>query len=158
MNRSSYHPFVTPENRFTCTIHNSSYITSFLPVTPLLFFFFFLMIRRPPRSTLFPYTTLFRSEQREVERHHLDDGPESEHRGPDADAGESRLGDRRVDDPLGPELRQEPLRHLVGALVEPDLLADHDDARVAAHLLAERQVQGLAVRHHRHLSPPCRCR
>src|SRR5882757_10889631 len=29
-----------------------------------LFFFFFLMIRRPPRSTLFPYTTLFRSAPR----------------------------------------------------------------------------------------------
>src|SRR2546430_15205156 len=28
------------------------------------FFFFFLMIRRPPRSTLFPYTTLFRSPAR----------------------------------------------------------------------------------------------
>src|SRR5258706_10097079 len=28
------------------------------------FFFFFLMIRRPPRSTLFPYTTLFRSRAR----------------------------------------------------------------------------------------------
>src|SRR2546425_3026360 len=28
---------------------------------PCIFFFFFLMIRRPPRSTLFPYTTLFRS-------------------------------------------------------------------------------------------------
>src|SRR2546430_16391647 len=28
-----------------------------------LFFFFFLMIRRPPRSTLFPYTTLFRSRE-----------------------------------------------------------------------------------------------
>src|SRR2546430_12347432 len=27
-------------------------------------FFFFLMIRRPPRSTLFPYTTLFRSTRR----------------------------------------------------------------------------------------------
>src|SRR2546429_3151918 len=26
-----------------------------------IYFFFFLMIRRPPRSTLFPYTTLFRS-------------------------------------------------------------------------------------------------
>src|SRR5258708_22252818 len=26
-----------------------------------MFYFFFLMIRRPPRSTLFPYTTLFRS-------------------------------------------------------------------------------------------------
>src|ERR1039457_6510409 len=29
----------------------------------MLLFFFFLMIRRPPRSTLFPYTTLFRSVQ-----------------------------------------------------------------------------------------------
>src|SRR5258706_12997280 len=28
-----------------------------------LVFFFFLMIRRPPRSTLFPYTTLFRSDE-----------------------------------------------------------------------------------------------
>src|SRR5438045_9450015 len=33
---------------------------------PFLFFFFFLMIRRPPRSTLFPYTTLFRSDIRVV--------------------------------------------------------------------------------------------
>src|SRR2546425_8147672 len=30
----------------------------------MLLFFFFLMIRRPPRSTLFPYTTLFRSTSR----------------------------------------------------------------------------------------------
>src|SRR2546425_7097475 len=30
----------------------------------MVFFFFFLMIRRPPRSTLFPYTTLFRSRPR----------------------------------------------------------------------------------------------
>src|SRR2546427_7388883 len=34
-----------------------------LAPTPFLFFFF-LMIRRPPRSTLFPYTTLFRSSRR----------------------------------------------------------------------------------------------
>src|SRR5689334_24715006 len=33
---------------------------SYLPIIFFLFFFF-LMIRRPPRSTLFPYTTLFRS-------------------------------------------------------------------------------------------------
>src|SRR5260370_13266860 len=33
-----------------------------------LFFFFFLMIRRPPRSTLFPYTTLFRSRDRYFEK------------------------------------------------------------------------------------------
>src|SRR5471030_3347446 len=31
------------------------------PSLVFLFIFFFLMIRRPPRSTLFPYTTLFRS-------------------------------------------------------------------------------------------------
>src|SRR5256885_7249996 len=36
-------------------------------------FFFFLMIRRPPRSTLFPYTTLFRSLDGALARaHHLD--------------------------------------------------------------------------------------
>src|SRR6266536_5511156 len=35
-------------------------LTSYTPHLFLLFFFF-LMIRRPPRSTLFPYTTLFRS-------------------------------------------------------------------------------------------------
>src|SRR2546430_5086132 len=34
------------------------------------FFFFFLMIRRPPRSTLFPYTTLFRSGLLAVRRAH----------------------------------------------------------------------------------------
>src|SRR5258708_21826308 len=51
-------------------------------------FFFFLMIRRPPRSTLFPYTTLFRSEElarqrralpwEKVEKQYVFDGPNSE--------------------------------------------------------------------------------
>src|SRR6266704_301942 len=36
--------------------------------TDLLFIVFFLMIRRPPRSTLFPYTTLFRSRRSEPRR------------------------------------------------------------------------------------------
>src|ERR1051326_9010981 len=35
-------------------------------VCVVCYFFFFLMIRRPPRSTLFPYTTLFRSSFDEV--------------------------------------------------------------------------------------------
>src|ERR1019366_10410097 len=40
-----------------------SRVSDFRRSSPLCFclFFFFLMIRRPPRSTLFPYTTLFRS-------------------------------------------------------------------------------------------------
>src|SRR5256885_10605225 len=33
-----------------------------------MLFFFFLMIRRPPRSTLFPYTTLFRSIDESIKR------------------------------------------------------------------------------------------
>src|SRR3712207_7736983 len=45
-------------------------------------FFFFLMIRRPPRSTLFPYTTLFRSRGSVPRR--------------DALLGRRRLGGRRV--------------------------------------------------------------
>src|ERR1051326_9266518 len=36
-------------------------VSTLVFVTFVLCFFFFLMIRRPPRSTLFPYTTLFRS-------------------------------------------------------------------------------------------------
>src|SRR5215475_11116187 len=37
-------------------------------VNPYIYIFFFLMIRRPPRSTLFPYTTLFRSGPRRRRR------------------------------------------------------------------------------------------
>src|SRR2546425_7642675 len=38
-------------------------------MSPLrILFFFFLMIRRPPRSTLFPYTTLFRSKHESLNR------------------------------------------------------------------------------------------
>src|SRR2546425_8728868 len=46
--------------------------------------FFFLMIRRPPRSTLFPYTTLFRSGRARV----ADRGVE--HRGREHEGGERR--------------------------------------------------------------------
>src|SRR5437016_7965293 len=38
------------------------YTSCYCSISYLLSFFFFLMIRRPPRSTLFPYTTLFRSQ------------------------------------------------------------------------------------------------
>src|SRR3989475_8251235 len=53
-----------------CALYSSvfSSFTSPIALVHLFFFFFFLMIRRPPRSTLFPYTTLFRSF----------DGPEDE--------------------------------------------------------------------------------
>src|SRR5436305_14412991 len=47
----------TTETMFTWAINYILYTA----MTNALIFFFFLMIRRPPRSTLFPYTTLFRS-------------------------------------------------------------------------------------------------
>src|SRR2546429_1503313 len=47
----------------------------------LAIFFFFLMIRRPPRSTLFPYPTLFRSKsRRHRERHQLQHRHDLHHR------------------------------------------------------------------------------
>src|SRR2546422_11047011 len=49
----------------SCVCVSYSYRVFFSIVYGLMFsvlFFFFLMIRRPPRSTLFPYTTLFRSQ------------------------------------------------------------------------------------------------
>src|SRR5258706_5711312 len=54
-------------------------LTASLQYSACVVIFFFLMIRRPPRSTLFPYTTLFRSEAAahgagaaEVRAHHAD--------------------------------------------------------------------------------------
>src|SRR3989449_8751425 len=46
----------------------SLFFFHYYSLTFFIFFFFFLMIRRPPRSTLFPYTTLFRSDAAGLER------------------------------------------------------------------------------------------
>src|SRR6266705_5918439 len=47
-------------------ISNVRYLRNFIFLLPVSFFF--LMIRRPPRSTLFPYTTLFRSRSGSIRR------------------------------------------------------------------------------------------
>src|SRR5207342_3957814 len=50
---------------FFCLFFFCFFLLSFFLLFFIFFvFFFFLMIRRPPRSTLFPYTTLFRSPTR----------------------------------------------------------------------------------------------
>src|SRR5438105_14140358 len=55
-----------------CSLYQSSSALTFCcflyRIYYSLFFFFFLMIPRPPRSTLFPYTTLFRSQVDGVSR------------------------------------------------------------------------------------------
>src|SRR3712207_8252128 len=69
--------------------------------------FLFLMIRRPPRSTLFPYTTLFRS-----------DGVEARH----VDALDAREPGQQLDAAAGPALRL-PRGDDVGDV------ADHQDRK-----------------------------
>src|ERR1039457_2159382 len=52
---------ISSQLRHACSVTCVDVILSSLKLHMLFFFFFFfLMIRRPPRSTLFPYTTLFR--------------------------------------------------------------------------------------------------
>src|SRR5258708_1359804 len=70
-------PIILPE---LCTdlLHRCTHYLAFsstLYRSPLSLLFFFLMIRRPPRSTLFPYTTLFRSPYQKRENR-----PQSERR------------------------------------------------------------------------------
>src|SRR5947209_15498860 len=48
---------------YTLACRTISYVSPCHLASYFISFFFFLMIRRPPRSTLFPYTTLFRSLQ-----------------------------------------------------------------------------------------------
>src|SRR6266853_914467 len=84
----------------------------------VLFFFFFLMIRRPPRSTLFPYTTLFRSARR---------APHARRHGP------FRLGsDRRARE--------------VEALQERELHLADDAQRRQGSLLADRGGREVRLR------------
>src|SRR6266511_5632566 len=94
----------------------------------MLFLFFFLMIRRPPRSTLFPYTTLFRSNRARAggsRRHALGHGlaESAEQQAADAPASEAAHADRggelRIDHrSLGQDAverpRQAKIQHQVG--------------------------------------------
>ena len=92
-------------------------------------------------------------DEREVEGHELDDRTQPDHGRADADAGEAHLRDRRVDHAPLREVLQQALRHLVRALVVPDLLAHEEDVVVAIHLLAHRLVERLAHADDRHVSP-----
>src|SRR5256885_13315411 len=69
-------------------------------------FFFFLMIRRPPRSTLFPYTTLFRS------------------------LALAEQLDRALGDPGVELLADQPVRHRVVMPVDVDVVVEQLDARI----------------------------
>ena len=83
---------------------------------------------------------------REVEGHELDDRLQPAHRRARAEAGKAIFGDRRVDHALRPELVEQALGDLVGALILGDFLAHHEHAVVAAHFLGHRVAQALRGR------------
>src|SRR5258706_15948115 len=72
----------------------------------IFFFFFFLMIRRPPRSTLFPYTTLFRSAFESP-------GPLRRHHGVDQSRRDQPRHQRSVLDRI-PEPESAPTEGVIG--------------------------------------------
>ena len=88
---------------------------------------------------------LVEREHGEVPRHELDDRTQADHRRADAHAGESELGDRRVDDAHLAEFLEQSLRYLVRALVDGDFLSHEEDAVVALHLFTKRRVQRVSV-------------
>src|SRR5476649_2743390 len=112
-------------------------------------FFFFLMIRRPPRSTLFPYTTLFRSSTRPSSTTYCSRSPRSTW----ATAGSrtcrttprcrsrADAADRRAADERG-RLREDGRRSEVELLVG-EL---HDDRHEGGHHRRERRARYLQAR------------
>src|SRR2546426_12626506 len=83
------------------------------------FFFFFLMIRRPPRSTLFPYTTLFRSVL-------------------DLPAALGKAVEQPAPDPLGREVR-EPVGFDDGARSEEHTSELQSPCNLVCRLLLEKK-------------------
>src|SRR2546427_10433046 len=96
----------------------------------VLFCFFFLMIRRPPRSTLFPYTTLFRSRGVEVIVVEPDVGRDDV----EVDAERVHVGQALFGRPLGPRRQRVPLAADDGGLPAPRILLALDGVPVAAVL------------------------
>src|SRR6266536_4147641 len=100
-------------------------------VFALFYFFFFLMIRRPPRSTLFPYTTLFRSAR-----------------------GRSHQHPRRIE--LGPHSLGES--HLPGVATPPDRLRHvRDSGRDPYHRFLDSRERRRELAGREEKPPLCLC-
>src|SRR2546421_2934028 len=93
-------------------------------------FFFFLMIRRPPRSTLFPYTTLFRSATKDVTRL----------------LEQLRAGDRNAVAELVPLLYDE-LRQLIVDRKSTRLNSSHDQISYAVFCLKKKKTKMMRRRY-----------
>src|SRR3712207_7721325 len=101
----------------------------------VMIYFFFLMIRRPPRSTLFPYTTLFRSQQELIVGQAL---------GPAAEAVTLEgLDDLAQAFALGALLQQHHLQHagIVGDRKSTRLNSSHANISYAVFCLKKKKIR-----------------
>src|SRR2546426_10730232 len=110
-------------------------VSSLRPTAVLFFVFFFLMIRRPPRSTLFPYTTLFRSVRRDVRRGAPFDVLPLEHEGQRPVFEQRDLGRRRL---IAREIAARPRRG-VGVLT-----GEYGQQLLRPLRVLDRQLRGRA--------------
>src|SRR3712207_9210856 len=111
-------------------------------------FLFFLMIRRPPRSTLFPYTTLFRSDHEDVAVREVDHADDA------VDHGVAH-GDQAVDHPQADPVDQLLQRVSQGFL--PAAFPCATDAR-AARATCEGEVAAGTRSEERRVGKECRSR
>ena len=86
---------------------------------------------------------LVHHQRQEVAEHEVDHRTHAGHGGADRHAGEAGFADGRVAHPFGAELLDQAGEHLEGGAGLGDVLAQDEHARVAAHLLGERLVDGL---------------
>src|SRR2546430_17524395 len=105
--------------------------------TPASQTFFFLMIRRPPRSTLFPYTTLFRSQMPKGEGR--DDDPDH----PDQVDLEAQAEGQGEEAQIERRGRRQPDRRTAG-----DQVLDASGGKQAAEQLAQKGPDDEAGDHH----------
>src|SRR5256885_11704370 len=106
-----------------------------------VFYFFFLMIRRPPRSTLFPYTTLFRSHPR-IFHCVLDTGL--------CVRLEFTLGGAESAGPMGPRLSRRPCqftgkRRVAGLRSEEHTSELQSPCNLVCRLLLEKKIQNVGA-------------
>jgi hypothetical protein len=85
--------------------------------------------------------------QREVQCHELDDGPQAHHRRANGQAHHTGLRDRRVYDPFRAVFLQEVFGDLERALILPDLFAQKKDFLVSVQLFLECQSNRIGVGH-----------
>ena len=107
---------------------------------------------------------LVEADAHEIDEHQVGDRPKPGRGGADRGADERRLGDRRVEHPVAPELRHQALgdAHRAAPCVllagragaAGDVLAHQDHARVPLHLLTDRFIDRLAIAFPRHRSRP----